>query len=277
MILTILLALALSNQSAGDRAETAPGASLLAPPTETTEAAADGSDTDGSGPAQPLLPVSPATLPLPAPSGGSQGFQWAAATREAVFFTGVMHAKRFMSERGTRDALRGSFFHDWVDSIEEVRGWDDGDGFYTSYIGHPMEGAVFAFIAVHNDPRYRGLRFNEGRLYWISRLRALAFSALWSTQWTLGPASEGSLGNVQLYASPGVVDLVGTPTLGTGWSIGEDMIDRYLLERLEQRTANRALLMLVRSFGNPTRTFANMMGGRRPWQRDTRPGLFGAD
>jgi hypothetical protein len=52
----------------------------------------------------------------------------------------------------------------------------------------------------------------------------MAFSAVWSTLWTLGPVSESSLGNVQLHASPGVIDLTVTPTLGLGWAIGEDAI-----------------------------------------------------
>jgi hypothetical protein len=186
-----------------------------------------------------------------------------------------MHAKRFIGEAGTRDALHGPFWHDYFTSVGELRGWDDGDGFFTSYIGHPMEGAVFAFIQMQHDPRYRALRVGEGREYWIRCLRALAFSAIWSTQWTLGPVSEASLGNAQLHASPGVVDLVGTPTLGTSWAIGEDTIDRFLIERLERHTANRGLLVIARALGNPTRSFANVMGGRRPWQRDDRPGLFG--
>lgn len=185
-----------------------------------------------------------------------------------------MHAKRLLTESGTRDALHGPFWAEYLNSVTALRGWDDSDGFYTSYTGHPMEGSVFAFIQKQNDPRYRGLRFNEGRNYWISQLRAMAFAALWSTQWTLGLASEASIGNAPLYNSPGFVDLVGTPTFGIGWSIGEDFIDRYLIERLEQHTANRTLLMLVRGFGNPTRSFANLMGARIPWQRETRPGLF---
>jgi hypothetical protein len=34
--------------------------------------------------------------------------------------------------------------------------------------------------------------------------------------------------------------------------------------------------MVVKGLGNPTRAFANLMGARRPWQRDTWPGLFGS-
>lgn len=222
-------------------------------------------------------PVMKPSLGVPVQPGSSApvDFQWRPAVTQAALFTGIMHAFRFATEAGTRDTLHGPFFRDYFDSVKELRGWDDGDGFMTSYIGHPMEGSVFAFIQIQNG-RYRGLEFNQGREYWIGRLQALAFSAVWSTLWTLGPASEASLGNVQLHSSPGFVDLAGTPALGAGWGIGEDAVDRYLIARLERHTANRALLMFVRGFGNPTRTFANVIGLRVPWQRDTRPGLFGA-
>jgi hypothetical protein len=110
-----------------------------------------------------------------------------------------------------------------------------------------MEGAIFGFIQQQNDPKYRAVQSGSGRDYWISRLRALAFSATWSTQWTLGPLSEASLGNVQLHQSPGFVDLVGTPVLGIGWMIGEDLTDRYIIMRLENRTANPTVLLLARA------------------------------
>lgn len=280
--LAVLLAWALGSGSPGD----APDAVARIP------TAAAGSPVDGNGTAAVnalpdlgtvTLPLHPATRPLagsqarPAPGGETEPFQWQPAAAQAAFFTGIMHAHRFVNEAGTRDAVHGPFWANYFDSIKELRGWDDGDGFYTSYVGHPMEGAVFAFIQVQNDPRYRSLKFNQGRNYWISRVHALAFSAVWSTLWTMGPVSEASLGNVQLHSSPGFVDLVGTPTLGLGWSIGEDAIDRYLLERLEAHTANRFLLVMARSFGNPTRGFANLMALRSPWQRDSRPGLFGAE
>ena len=115
----------------------------------------------------------------------------------------------------------------------------------------------------------------DGRVYWISRLRALAFSAVMSTQWTLGPVSEASLGNVQLHASPGFIDLVNTPTLGVLTMMGEDMLDRYVLMPVENHTANPWVIMVTRSLGNPTRTFANLMAFKQPWHRENRPGLFG--
>ncbi|HXM95723.1 MAG TPA: hypothetical protein VOA64_15975 [Candidatus Dormibacteraeota bacterium] len=201
-------------------------------------------------------------------------FQWRPAIREAWFYTGAMHVFRFATEPGTRAALTGPWMKNYRDSVTALRGWDDGDSFVTSYVAHPMEGAVFGYIQQHNDPQYRGIEWGHGRAYWRSRVRALGFSTIWSTQWTLGPASEASLGNVQIHESPGFVDLVGTPILGAGLMIGEDIADRYLIVGLENRTSNRAVLLLARSFLNPTRSFANLMAFREPWLRESRIGLF---
>ena len=206
---------------------------------------------------------------------GEDDFQWLPALRQSALFTGVMHSWRFATEKGTRDSLRGPWFKDWMRSVGELRGWDDGDGFITSYIGHPIQGSVSGFIGQQNDPRYRAVQFGDGRAYWISKLRSMAFAAITSTQWTLGPVSEASLGNTNLYASPGFVDLAVTPTLGTVWAIGEDIIDRYPIRWLEGKTSNPMVLLIARGFGNPTRSFANAMGMRFPWHRDSRPGLFG--
>jgi hypothetical protein len=185
-----------------------------------------------------------------------------------------MHSFRFATEAGTRDALNGPWFNDWMASVSEIRGWDDGDPFITNYVAHSMEGAIFGFIQQNNDPRYRLVEWGSGRDYWISRLRALSFSAVMSTQWKIGPASEASLGNVQLYEFGGFTDLVNTPTLGVCVMMGEDVTDRYVIAALENRTANRAVLMLARSFLNPSRTFSNLMAFKEPWYRATRVGLF---
>ena len=57
--------------------------------------------------------------------------------------------------------------------------------------------------------------------------------------------------------------------------IAEDVTDRYLIMGLENRTGNRMLIILTRSFLNHGRSFANLMAFRVPWNRDTRIGLFG--
>jgi hypothetical protein len=206
----------------------------------------------------------------------SERFQWKLALGQSALYTVVMDGWRFADEPGTRDATgNGPWFKDWIDSIGETRGWDDGDGWHASYVGHSFEGAIFGFIEQQNDPLYRKVEWGDGRVYWVSRLRALAFSAVLSTQWTLGPVSEASLGNVQLHASPGFIDLVNTPLLGVGEMMGEDMLDRYVLIHVENHTANPWMIMVARSLGNPTRTFANLMAFKQPWHRENRPGLFG--
>ncbi len=241
----------------------------------------DGSDESSTSDTRAAVPTNgvPAVAVTPAPHAEtppSERFQWKPALGQAALYTVVMHGWRFAHEPGTRDATGyGPWFKDWIDSIGGTRGWDDGDGWHASYVGHPFEGAIFGFIQQQNDPLYSKVEWGDGRIYWMSRLRALAFSSIMSTQWTLGPVSEASLGNVQLHASPGFIDLVNTPLLGVGEMMGEDMLDRYVIIHLENHTANPWLIMVTRSLANPTRTFANVMAFKQPWHRDTRPGLFG--
>jgi hypothetical protein len=162
-----------------------------------------------------------------------------------------------------------------VQSIGETRGWDDADGWHASYVGHPLNGGIYGFIEQQNDPLYRKVEWGDGRIYWMSRIRAMGFSAIGSTLWTLGPLSEASLGNVQLHSSPGFIDLVQTPTLGVMEMMGEDLIDRYMIMPLENRSSNPFLLLAARSLGNPARSFAALMSFRTGWTRENRPGLFG--
>ena len=197
------------------------------------------------------------------------------ANRESLLFTGIMHTFNIWTEAGTRDALNGHWFQHYAQSIGELRGWSDSDRFMAPYVGHTIEGAVFGYIERQNDPRYRAVQWGDGREYFISLLRSLAYSAAWHTQWKIGPASEASIGNVMLHASPGFITLTDTPTIGTVAMIAEDAADRYVIMGLENRTTNPPLIMLARSFLNPGRAFANVMAFRVPWHRETRIGLFG--
>jgi hypothetical protein len=131
---------------------------------------------------------------------------------------------------------------------------------------------------VHNDPGGRYQTFNWSSAYWNSRLKATLWSAIYSTQFELGPISEASIGNVGYPGSSlsGAVDLVMTPLGGLGWQVGEDALDKYLVMRIETWTSNPVILMLARGFLNPTRSFANVMRLKVPWHRDTRPGIWNA-
>jgi hypothetical protein len=208
-----------------------------------------------------------------------RGVNWGAVLRQSGFFLTLEQGFRVVTQPGTRDALKGPFFKDWIDAAKATKGWGDGDDFLTNYIGHPMQGSVTGFIFAQNDPGGHKQEFGRNSAYWKSRLRATAWSALYSAPFELGPISEASLGNVGVHGGSlsGVVDLVVTPTAGLGWQIGEDAIDKYLIMRIEGWTRNPVVLMLARSFLNPTRSFANAMRWKVPWNRDTRPGIWGQE
>lgn len=204
------------------------------------------------------------------------GIHWKNTLLQSLKFTAIMNAFRIATEPSTRKDLKGLFWKDYINSVKSVRGWQDGDEFLVNYIGHPMQGAVSGAILVHNDPAGRNLRFGRSKEYWISRLRALGWAAAVSALFELGPFGESSIGNVGLTPSEksrhpaAYVDLVVTPIVGTGWLIGEDMLDRYLIRRIEARTTNRFVRLMVRSFLNPSRSFANMLRGEWWWHRDDR-------
>ena len=208
---------------------------------------------------------------------GSTRFRWLPAIGESLLYTGIMHTFDLAFQAGTRDSLNGHWLQHYTQSVSELRGWSDSDTFMAPYVGHPIEGSIFGFIQRQNDPKYRLVQWGDGREYWVSMLRSMAFGAVWHTQWKIGPASEASIANVMLHASPGFITLVGTPTLGFCTMLAEDAADRYLIMGLENRTANRATIILARSFLNPGRTFANMMAFRAPWVRDTRLNLYGTN
>jgi hypothetical protein len=203
-----------------------------------------------------------------------QGFQWGPALVESFFATAIAHTVRVTTEDDTQSKLGGPFWPDYVRSIENIHGWDDGDAFYTTWILHPMEGSLAGFIEQQNDPAYRDVEFSASQRYWISRMRALAFSTLYSIQWTMGPISEASIGNVQHYDPPGVNDLVVTPIVGIAWMIGEDAVDRYVIKWIENHTHNSIINLLARSTLNPTRSYANLLRLKVPWYRDSRGGVL---
>ena len=203
-------------------------------------------------------------------------FDWNAAFRQSMIFLGIEHAFRLATEDGTRADLKGPFFKDYFRAVRSLRGWDDADPFLVNYIGHPMAGSVSGFIQVHNDPKGVKEEVSLKKSYWRSRLKAFGWSFAYSTQFELGLFSEASLGNIGMrpYGKAkhpmAYVDLVVTPVVGTGWLVGEDMLDLYLVRRLEDKVGNRLARLLIRTFLNPTRSFANLLRGKRPWYRDNR-------
>lgn len=212
------------------------------------------------------------------PGGGNNGvsgpsFEWQPALKQSFTFLTLQQTFRIGTQTGTREELRGPYFKDWFTSVGNIRGWDDGDSVLANYVGHPMEGAIAGYIQVQNDPRYRKLQFGDNG-YWKSRFKAFIFSAAFSTNYELGPLGDGAIGNVgKQPGTKGAVDLVVTPTLGLGWMVTEDMLDRHLISRIEHKIHSPAARLLIRSWLNPSRSMANVLRGRWPWWRDDRGGV----
>lgn len=200
-------------------------------------------------------------------------FHWRPALIQSSVFLGIQHSFRMATEPGSREGLKGPFFRDYFRSVRGFSGWGDGDPFIVNYVGHPMMGAVTGYIQIQNDAAGRVVSFGSEE-YWKSRLRAMVWSAAYSLQFELGPLSEASLGNVgKQSGTMGMVDVVTTPVAGVGLIALEDVLDRYVVQKIEDRISNRVLRILARSVLNPDRSFANVLRWKYPWHRDTRPGV----
>jgi hypothetical protein len=202
-------------------------------------------------------------------------FHWKPALVQSGVFLGIQHGFRMTQEKTTKE-LRGPFFSDWARSIRKLRGWEDGDSFFTNYIAHPAQGGVTGRIFINNSDSAKKQEFGKSKKYWESRFKAMAWSAVWSTQFELGPVSEASLGNVGLkqkngHSTMAWADLIVTPVVGTAVVIAEDAVDKYFLKNwVEKKTKNKFLIKLSRSLFTPTTSFTNLLRGRMPWRRGNR-------
>ena len=197
----------------------------------------------------------------------NRGFRWKAATEQTLLFLSIQHGYAFTQPKTRRD-LSGPFFRDYFRSVASIGKWGDGGRFFTNYVAHPMEGALLGFIWVQNDPKGKAAPFGRTKAYLQSRTKALAWSAVWSTQFELGPVSQASIGNVGLHGKQTWVDIVVTPTVGTAWLVAEDALDRFVVRRIERRTDNRFVRIVVRMLFNPIRSSANLLRFEKPWRRD---------
>jgi hypothetical protein len=199
-----------------------------------------------------------------------QGFQWGPALKQSAMFMGVQHSLRMIQEK-TREHLDGKFWHDYLNSVSGLSGWNDGNPVITNYVGHPMMGAVTGFVQIHNDPRGVGLEWApHDRAYWKSRFKALGWATLYSTSYELAPWGEAGIGNVGYdRGTMAAVDLVVTPLGGFGMILLEDWLDKHYIRNIEQRTTPGKARFL-RVVMNPQRSIANLLRFKRPSYRDTR-------
>lgn len=196
-----------------------------------------------------------------------EGFNWRGAIGQSLIFLAVQHGYA-VTQPKTREALKGKFWKDYTGSVRALRGWDDGGRFFTNYIAHPLQGSFTGFIYVQNSPQALREQFSMSGKYWRTRLKAMAWSAAWSTQFEIGPISQASIGNVGLKGKQTWGDVVVTPTVGTAMLISEDAIDRFIMKRIERSTGNYYVVIFSRMLLNPTRTVANLFRFKLPWYRD---------
>jgi hypothetical protein len=180
-------------------------------------------------------------------------------------------------QKNTREGLRGPFFHDWLRSVKNLRGWNDGNSFFINYIAHTLQGGITGRIFVNNSELASTQEFGKSKHYWKSRFKALAWSTAWSGQFELGLLSEANIGNVGLKTKPSghsgmaYVDLVVTPVIGTSLLVIEDAIDRYILrDRIEQHGYRKRTIKILRSVLTPTTTVGNFLRIQVPWKRNNR-------
>jgi hypothetical protein len=206
---------------------------------------------------------------------------WWRVLSESLIFLAAQHGGNIAMDSDTRNALtNGSFWGDYAYCVEHYRWsrWKDDDPFGVDYLGHPMMGAVTNSIYEQNDPKQRALMYENTRRYWMGRLRATAYSAAYSAQWKIGPASEASIGNtgINTYYRPdigrytnetGMQDFFITPIGGLAWNVGEDAIDRFILSHVRHGTRNKWLL-LASSLTTPGKSAANITRFRAPYYRD---------
>ncbi|HUI84731.1 MAG TPA: hypothetical protein VL240_10930 [Candidatus Binatia bacterium] len=217
-------------------------------------------------------PLVVSTAPKP-----ESGVDWGHLLASTAAFLTVSHSFRYATESTTKRQIHTPFFPRYGDAVANLHGWADGDPFMVNYVGHPMQGAVSSYIWQHNDRAYRTVEFGRNRKYWKERFRGMAFAYVYSVQFEIGPFSEASIGHIQnFYPQVGFVDHVITPTIGTGWAVAEDAVDRLLIQRFEARVSNPWLRVAARTALNPARSFANLLTGNLPTHRDDRPGVLQA-
>jgi len=203
-------------------------------------------------------------------------FQWKPALLQSLIFIGFQHSYRVIRQEKTREGWDGKFFKDWGRSIKNIRGWRDGDPWETNYIAHPLQGAFTGRIFVNNSDRAKKQEFGGSKEYWQSRAKAMAWSAVWSVQFEIGPLSEATIGKVGLkkvngYSSMAYGDFVVTPVVGTAVLVGEDAIDKYVLKNwVESKSSNKVKIALLRCFLTPTTSIGNLIRFKPPWRRDDR-------
>jgi hypothetical protein len=210
-------------------------------------------------------------------------FHWGRALLQSANLMAIQQGIMLASDQWSRYELtHGKWFKTYMTAVAGNGHWDDGDPFLDNYVGHPMQGAITGYIQIQNDPHGRRLEFQNTSAYWKSRMKSMAWNAVYSAQFEIGPFGEASIQKLGSYNyqncvpgckvvnGAGMVDFVITPTLGTGWVVMEDVLDKYVAKKAENKFGRNGWTNLLRCILNPSRGLANMLDQKRPWYRASR-------
>ncbi len=227
-------------------------------------------------------------------------YHWKGLLLQSLEFNMMESAFRLSQDDVLRSLTANKpFWHDWLASMKQFNmgRWNDGDSFLVNYIGHPLQGAVGAYLEIQNSPTQSRIRWNEPG-YWDSRFKAFLWTTIFSTHSEISPIGEAGLGSEGGYTydvkcilhcndtthpssgkytnNTGWVDFIVTPTVGMLWVFGEDVIDKEISDRIANHAKPNAVYpKIIRGSLNPARTFANAVRGRKPWYRDSDYAVWG--
>jgi hypothetical protein len=206
---------------------------------------------------------------------------WGPLLITSAAFTAVLSAgNSYMGYWYRWETTHGKWFGRWFDSDLgwSWQYWNDGNPALDEYVGHPMMGSITDYIWIQNDPKGATVQIGEPG-YWKSRVRALAFTTAFHFMWKFGPFGEAGVGHIgdhpthsvngQPRNDTGDVELVTTPVGGLLWTMAEDLLDKHVLTRFEEKPRRPTSLLLI-SFLTPSRATANIFRWRPPWYRDGR-------
>ena len=221
----------------------------------------------------------------------TEGYHWKGLLWQSLGFISIENGWRLSTDGYLRKLVfHGPYWRNYAISLQhwDMTRWSDGDDFLVDNIGHPMQGAVSAYIEIQNSPTDRVLRFSNTSPYWKSRMKALLWATAYSTQQKIGPLGEAAVGNAGGYTygldcngqipcrnpnakytnNTGWTDFIMTPAGGTVWVVGEDLLDRFVSDRVMAAHPDSVFPKILRGSLNPTRTMANALRGKLPWYRD---------
>ena len=211
------------------------------------------------------VPSPTTTTPAEVVPGNMERIQYGTLITHELTWLVLRNALR-LTDEGTRDRLDGSFVGDWFHSVGTL--WtgyrfDDNGKFLTNYVAHPGMGSTAAFLFRLSDPISLKAKFGRNSEYFRAKKRQFVFSLIDTILFEIGPISESSIGNIR----QGWVDFLITPTLGIAWSIGEDALRHSVLDPMYLR-GNRDWANFLSIILNPSRSFANVLAFRKPWNRE---------